>query len=411
MLRYFLFSIFFGYSFAQTGTNMNNLYMHLFSTLNYNKAIRPALDHTVPTQVSIDLTLNGLHFIDEAKQQMVSVGTLTIRWKDEFLTWNPSLYGGANFIDVPQGNVWKPNIQLRNGFTDFVELGGSFMFLRVFYTGDVIWSPYKVFDTKCKIDVTFFPFDQQMCSIELMSWNSDLSTENITNGAYGLRIDDELNHGHWLVSSHYFSTFIDDTNSVISFSITLDRKPKIYVLNIILPFALLAILNLATFILPNSCGEKVSYSITVLLALSIFLTIVASMLPANSDSTSYLEVYIVTIVTKGVFILIATATSLRIHSRADDMEIPGWIQNLTRLSWRLKCHCKKSISSNANNYKTKVENIDKKLEDREPSKGELEVKPVHWKDVTSALDFYLFWICLIVMLILTFIFLGLFSSK
>ncbi|XP_061173311.1 neuronal acetylcholine receptor subunit alpha-3-like [Saccostrea echinata] len=411
MLRYLLLSLFCGYSFAQTGTNMKDLYTYLFSTLNYNKDIRPAIVHTVPTQVSVDLTLNGLHFIDEAKQQMVSVGTLTIKWKDDFLTWNSSLYGGANFIDVPQGKVWKPNIQLRNGFNDFVELGGSFMFLRIFHTGDVVWSPNKVFDTKCKIDVAFFPFDQQTCSVELMSWNSDLSTVNITNGVNGLRIDDELNHGHWSVSSHYFRTFRDDTDSVISFSITLDRKPKIYVLNIIIPFALLAILNLATFILPNSCGEKLSYSITVLLALSIFLTIVASMLPANSDSTSYLEVYIVTVVAKGVFILIVTAISLRIHERADDREIPGWIQNLTRRSWKLHCQCKKNINSNAKNYngKTKVENIDKKLEDKGSSSKE--VKPVRWKDVTSALDFYLLWICLFVMIILTFIFLGLFSSK
>ncbi|XP_048735823.1 neuronal acetylcholine receptor subunit beta-2-like [Ostrea edulis] len=406
-MNIYLVFLYFSPALAQTGTNMKDLYTYLLSPFNYNKDIRPARNQTISTQVGVQLLLTGLHHIDETHQKMVSAGTLTIRWTDEYLTWNPSSFGGANFIDVPQGMIWKPHLQVRNGMNDFHELGGNFMFLRIFSTGDVVWSPHKLFETKCRIDIAFFPFDQQTCSVELVSWTRDIS-----NSVDGFRIS-ELIHGHWSVSSHSVTTYIDSNDSVMSFNITLDRKPKIYILFIIIPIGFLIILDLLTFLLPNDCGEKVSYSITVLLALSIFLTIVASMLPANSDSISYLEVCIVVVIGQGVLILIGTAISLRIHDWKDDEIVPWCVQSFTRLSWKLQCKYKKIRNSNVkySESKTKVETLESKAEEKELQSEEADVRPVNWIDVTYALDFYMFWTFSVVMVIVTVITLGLYLSK
>lgn len=402
---------------GQSGTDMKNLYTYLFTTLGYNKDIRPKQNQNEVISVSVELLLTGLHGLDETKQQMTSVGVLTIKWRDDYLSWTPSSYGGATYIDVPQGLVWKPDLQVQNGLTDFAELGGSFMNLRVSNAGDVTWMPYKVFDTKCKIDTTFFPFDQQECSIKLVAWNSDASTVNITKGTNAMQIDGDFSNGQWTMSSPTADVIIDDNDSVIILKVKLDRKPKIYVLNIIIPMLFLIILDVFTFTLPNDSGEKMSYSVTVFLSISIFMTIIANLLPPTSHSTSYLEIYILLDVALGTLILVITAISLRIHNWTKEREIPSWVKMLTILSWRLQCrpaihsidHDENTVSQiDVTSYNEVEMNVkeEKDVKQHNENSGET----VLWTDVTSAIDFYMFFLFLFIILLSTAICFGLSSS-
>ena len=36
--------------------------------------------------------------------------------------------------------------------------------------GEVRWEPAGVFDTSCKIDVTYYPYDKQVCEIIFGTW-------------------------------------------------------------------------------------------------------------------------------------------------------------------------------------------------------------------------------------------------
>ena len=36
------------------------------------------------------------------------------QWDDEFLTWNPSEYGGVEDITVAQKSVWLPDLLVEN---------------------------------------------------------------------------------------------------------------------------------------------------------------------------------------------------------------------------------------------------------------------------------------------------------
>ena len=42
--------------------------------------------------------------------------------------------------------------------------------VEVFHTGEVVWFPGGKLVTTCDLDVTFFPFDDQICSLELVNW-------------------------------------------------------------------------------------------------------------------------------------------------------------------------------------------------------------------------------------------------
>ena len=69
----------------------------------------------------------------------------------------------------------------------------------------------------------------------------------------------------------------------VTFTLILRRKPLFYVVNLIIPCALISAMSMVEFILPCNSGEKVSLGITVLLSLTVFMLVVAENMPANSD--------------------------------------------------------------------------------------------------------------------------------
>ena len=67
----------------------------------------------------------------------------------------------------------------------------------------------------------------------------------------------------------------------VDFSIKLTRIPDFYLFTIGLPASLISILSLCTFWLPVNCGEKITYVISLLLGLTVFLLVVENHSPES----------------------------------------------------------------------------------------------------------------------------------
>ena len=67
----------------------------------------------------------------------------------------------------------------------------------------------------------------------------------------------------------------------VEYSIELMRIPTYFVFYLIMPCCLIACTTLLSFFLPAESGEKVSLGITVLLSLTVFLLLVAELLPPS----------------------------------------------------------------------------------------------------------------------------------
>ncbi|GAA6091571.1 cholinergic receptor, nicotinic, alpha 11 [Tachysurus ichikawai] len=70
----------------------------------------------------------------------------------------------------------------------------------------------------------------------------------------------------------------------VTFVITIRRRTLYYALNLLIPCVLLSSMTLLIFVLPADSGEKISLGITVLLSLTVFMLLVAEIMPATSDS-------------------------------------------------------------------------------------------------------------------------------
>jgi len=69
----------------------------------------------------------------------------------------------------------------------------------------------------------------------------------------------------------------------VTFSIVIRRRTLYYLFNVVFPCLWLTVLSLVGFWLPPDSGEKITLGITVLLAFSVFMLMIAENMPATSE--------------------------------------------------------------------------------------------------------------------------------
>ena len=57
-------------------------------------------------------------------------------------------------------------------------------------TGLVMWKPPAIYKSLCPIDVEFFPFDEQLCTLKIGSWTYDGFSVDIKHIALASEIND-----------------------------------------------------------------------------------------------------------------------------------------------------------------------------------------------------------------------------
>ncbi|XP_071151665.1 neuronal acetylcholine receptor subunit alpha-6-like [Mytilus edulis] len=305
MIRWiFLFSVF-GRTVCQSNTDVQNLLTQLFTTNSYNYLIRPSTDQSVTKEVYISFTLYGITGIDEIEQKLTTTGWLEIHWQDDLLSWTPSSYGGLQELYVPQGNIWKPDISLQNGFSDLKELGSKFIQVNIQSDGQVTWRPFQVFSTKCSLDSTYFPFDRQTCDLVFVAWSLDRHDVFLAQYSDGIDISEELqSHGEWEIITSSATDEVESYETKVKFTIVIQRKPLFVIMNFVLPIILLSLLDIFTFKIPADIGERLGYTITVWLSFAVFLTIVSASLPQSSETVPIMSVYIIIQLVMGTLIVL-----------------------------------------------------------------------------------------------------------
>ena len=73
-------------------------------------------------------------------------------------------------------------------------------------------------------------------------------------------------------------------HSVVRLKMSIKRKYFFYMMNLVLPCALIACMIFLVFLLPPKSGERISLGITVLLSMAIFQELSSEKLPNSSDN-------------------------------------------------------------------------------------------------------------------------------
>ncbi|ELT96196.1 hypothetical protein CAPTEDRAFT_131936, partial [Capitella teleta] len=308
------------------------LHNHLFR--HYNTAIRPVRKSTDPVQVSLTFSLMQIHMLDEKVQVFRTYGWLIVKWLDERLQWESTEYDNMTEFVVASTSIWTPELALINAveyqFPDFTNYRAILM-----NDGEVRWEPAGVFETSCKIDITFYPYDNQVCSLVFGTWTYTSFKVNLTNSTPEVLMDDYNPSGQWHILGSQVSRkeFIYECCPHICFSkvevlLYLKRRHRFYTMNLILPCAMLSSLTLVTFLSPPDQGEKISLGISILLSFSVFMLQLSENMPKTSETLPLFGIYTTFVMLMNTWSVMLTVLILNLHHRNEDRPVPGWVRTL-----------------------------------------------------------------------------------
>ncbi|XGW24615.1 hypothetical protein V3C99_006222 [Haemonchus contortus] len=332
MLFYQLLPVIFILLFVHVHTSEDEERLMVDIFRGYNSLIQPIRNvTTMPIIVKIALQLVLLINVDEKDQVMHTNVWLTLKWHDFQMRWNPVNYGEIKEMRVAPDKVWLPDIVLFNNADGNYEV--SFMCNVVInYHGDMLWVPPAIYKSSCIIDVEFFPFDEQVCTLVFGSWTYN---EN--------EIKLEFEQAEWVDLSEYAPSSIWDLmdapaslvnkRSRIEFQVRIRRKTLFYTIVLIIPTVLMAFLSMAVFFLPTDSGEKMTLTISVLLSIVVFLLLVSKILPPTSSTIPLMAKYLLLTFVLNVITILVTVIIINVYFRSPTTHrMPAWVRTLF-LEW------------------------------------------------------------------------------
>ncbi|PAV77316.1 hypothetical protein WR25_21117 [Diploscapter pachys] len=220
---------------------------------------RPSVDIT-----STDSKKQIFKKTSDEKNQIVDVNAwLKMSWFDYSLWWNTTEWEGVNDLRFRKGQLWNPDVLLYNSADPQFDSTYPSNLL-VYPNGKVDWIPPGLFRFSCKIDVVWFPFDFQSCSMKFGSWTYDGSKLELRVDDNGFDISNYMPNGEWVLEGTFVKRNIQfypccpEPYYDIVFTFVIRRRVLYYAFNLILPCFLITMLTLIGFTLPPDAGEKMS---------------------------------------------------------------------------------------------------------------------------------------------------------
>ena len=180
--------------------------------------------------------------------------------------------------------------------------------------GNVLWIPPAIYKSSCRIDVKYFPFDEQECEMKFGSWTFNGDQVGLTFYEEKERVDlsDYVNSGTWDIINcpGKLENSTDRVDGHIkkkmTFTLQIRRKTLFYTVNLIIPCVLISFLSVSVFYLPADAGEKMTMCISILLALVVFLLLVSKILPPTSISIPLIAKYLLFTFIMNIFTIFIT---------------------------------------------------------------------------------------------------------
>uniref|UniRef100_A0A8C3G2B3 Cholinergic receptor nicotinic alpha 6 subunit n=1 Tax=Cyclopterus lumpus TaxID=8103 RepID=A0A8C3G2B3_CYCLU len=310
----------------------DRLFRRLFR--RYNQFIRPVENVSDPVTVEFEVSMSQLVKVDEVNQIMETNLWLRHVWNDYKLKWAPVEYDGIEFIRVPSNKIWRPDIVLyNNAVGDFLVEDKTKALLK--FDGTITWIPPAIFKSSCPMDITYFPFDYQNCSMKFGSWTYDKAKIDLVLIGSKVNLKDFWESGEWeIIDAPGYKHDIkynccEEIYPDITYSFYIRRLPLFYTINLIIPCLLISFLTVLVFYLPSDCGEKVTLCISVLLSLTVFLLVITETIPSTSLVIPLIGEYLLFTMIFVTLSIVITVFVLNVHYRTPMTHtMPEWVRSV-----------------------------------------------------------------------------------
>ena len=357
---------------------------------NYSTDTLPVFDQSDILYINVSFLLRSIKEFDEPKGELTTSIGLILSWIDTSLKWNAEAFGNNYAIRAKNKDIWTPNIVLSNPGDTIEPIIEPDYRASILHNGKVfIIGADDNIKTICDADVTYFPFDIQICDIYFSSWEYGAQVQfRLDSTTMDLSIF--IKNGVWQLLKSEVTT--RPAKTIIKGTLYFKRRSLFYVLNFLAPIVILVLLNTMVFLLPTESGERVGFSVTILLSIAVYLTIIAEKLPETSNPASVLSYILISYLLQSSLICIETIATLRIFHRTTLQSIGlGWIGFTKSMRCRSSKHNSKEQRLILNDVFDNKTSISSKPTPDDPMHNVRDVR-ITWTDISMSLDVLFLWL-------------------
>ncbi|XP_045925748.1 5-hydroxytryptamine receptor 3A-like [Micropterus dolomieu] len=272
-------------------------YLNLTKNNDLYTMARPVINYTTTTNVYLQMLVHSILDVKETDQTFVPYIWIYMAWQNEHIYWKPEDFCGLSSMSVPIDRLWRPDITIEE-MTEMDKAPPS-PYIRIFWNGWVVRLNDMVLVSTCKMQVYKFPFDIQSCNISFKSAIHHVKeiqlVQEISDPSMSEWSHDLPTVYEWLLMRMNTTTKSVNTlgfeQSTIVYTISMKRRSLLYVVNFLLPVLFFLCLDLSSFLISDRGGEKLSFKVTVLLAVTVLQLILNEILPSSSNRIPLIATY------------------------------------------------------------------------------------------------------------------------
>ncbi|XP_060589587.1 acetylcholine receptor subunit beta-type unc-29-like [Ruditapes philippinarum] len=368
-------------------TVMKDLFKNIL--YEYDTRIRPIWDQSTAINVSTKFVPMSILDFDIASQTFSILGYFRVWWRDELLTWNEEHYSQTNTVKIPIKEIWTPSLIILKAIKGDGVVGNMETDIaKVSSSGDVQWVPEGLYSVVCDVNIQYYPFDKQVCTLTFYVSDETEATV-VLNHNTDVTLEEFTDNTAWDVKQVETKQITKYNTSFINISFHVHRRSGFVTFTLIMPLLMLAFLNICIFLVPIGSGEKGTFSITIFLSYGIFITVVSNTLPPNSLQISYFVLFITVLLFLSVLTVFYTVLQAKLIAVFGEKRCP-WAFIIPRKGVKHGC-------DSADEFE-EIKDVEKCVE------NEVE-KPYTWAMVLQRIDTIIFIVLLTIVTVVTFLFL------
>ena len=346
-------------------------------------------------QVDVYMAITSIINFDMMTGKLLCSGYMFASWTDEQLVWNSTDYNGISRLNVQSADIWTP--QFVQSHRQKMDISLSPVW--AYNNGTIIWLIGSIFEGDCQLDMWAYPMDTQTCmfTMQISSDNSGIEIKVISHGSGQLKFSQ---HGEWEVKDVSTEAFVftEPINGInyttLSKTYKLTRRYLFIMIHQGVPIFLLGFLNVIIFLVPLKSGERITFSMTVLLTFVVFTSNISDELPHNSLNMPLLSIEMAIFNCISTLAVISSVILCRL-AHETIVPVPNFLVCPTRRFVEYKRHkFRKRIEKETADKVVPLNDEHKTHEDltKQLDHSEVEEKiDITWEKVAEMLDVILFY--------------------
>uniref|UniRef100_A0A672FUR7 Gamma-aminobutyric acid receptor subunit pi n=1 Tax=Salarias fasciatus TaxID=181472 RepID=A0A672FUR7_SALFA len=252
-----------------------------------------------PVEIGMSLDIASIDAISEINMDYTATIFLRQRWRDSRLVFpgNESVSVDGRLVSL----LWIPDTFIPDSKRSFLhDVTVENRLIRIFSNGTVLYAlRYITATIACNMDLTKYPMDKQVCTLQLESWGYNLQDVVFywTRGNDSVKGLDTLRLAQYSVESYYTSVSraVYETGHypklVLHFS--LRRNVLFFILETYVPSILLVVLSWVSFwISQSSVPARTCIGVTTVLTMTTLMMGARTSLPNANCFIKAIDVYL-----------------------------------------------------------------------------------------------------------------------